>query len=341
MSFDRVIAMKGADRNLFKVLPVFILVAVILFLTAITSQAESLRGPAFLHPSETAEMDKDWVDKTIRYTQGHQNADLVIDVNQQLYPILEPIIQEYGRVNNLEIALAQGTCGKSAGKISRKEVDIAGFCCPPGSNDYLPGLRFHTLAISPLAILTYPDNPLQGISLAEARRIFQGEIEDWSEVEGDSQAIKLIASLHCPTRPGHWRLLLADKDLYSTRLMEVEDMTDQISLISSTIGAIGYETLWIAERFKDKGRVKALEIDGVHPKDLQQVVAGAYPLYRVFNVTTWEGSNLEKPHALKLVQYLMKQVEGLDSRYGLAPASHLKKAGWKFQNDELVGEPER
>ncbi len=114
-----------------------------------------------------------------------------------------------------------------------------------------------------------------------------------------------------------------------------------ISQVVSNVSAIGYETLWVTRLFSKKGRVKALKIDGHDPDDLSHLLTGKYPLYRVYSITSWEGEGVSKPHARKLVDYLLKQVEGLDSKYSFLPSSRLREAGWIFNGDELVGTPQK
>ncbi|MBI5741175.1 MAG: hypothetical protein HZA16_10700 [Nitrospirae bacterium] len=41
----------------------------------------------------------------------------------------------------------------------------------------------------------------------------------------------------------------------------------------------------------------------------------------------------------KLVEYLLQHTEDIAPSYKIIPASLLKKAGWKFKENELVGEP--
>jgi signal transduction histidine kinase len=67
--------------------------------------------------------------------------------------------------------------------LSRKAADIGAFCCAPGITDRLPGLRFHTLGIAAVVLLVHPDNPVDNISIGQAREIFMGETIRWSERE--------------------------------------------------------------------------------------------------------------------------------------------------------------
>jgi ABC-type phosphate transport system substrate-binding protein len=305
---------------------------------------EVLKGEAFSDPARTQEMPEGWKDRPIRYDPSAGEADLVVTLDQHLYPAILGVIQEYAKKQGIKIAVSEGTCGISAGKLARKAVDMGGFCCPPGRADRLPGLRFHTLGIMPIALLVHPGNPIDNITLKEARDIFQGNVYRWprpgdsSGQPGPGLTIQAVGRLHCKIRPGHWRLLLDNEDLFSTRLQEVGTIPDMISLIASAPGAIGYEVMMMAERYRKEGKVKALKIDGLAP-NAANLLSGSYPLYRALNITTWEGEKTKNPHAQKLVDYLVNQAGNLDSKFGIVPASSLRRAGWRFKGNELVGEP--
>lgn len=308
--------------------------------------AEPLKGPSFIAPGQTFEMPPEWVKKPIRYEKWADKADVSVTLEQDVYHMILPLIQKYARQRGLKIAVKEGTCGISAGMLARKAVDIGGFCCPPGRQDRLPGLSFHTLGIVAKAFLVHPENPVESVSAIELRDIFQGKLYRWSELKtrngkpGPQWVIRPIGRFHCPLRPGHWRLLLDNQDLFSPRLFEVGSMPDMIAQVSANKGAIGWEVLGMVEHYKNVGRVKPLRIDGYLPTDGNAIATKRYPFYRTYNITTWEGTGVENPRARALVDYLLKEVDSLGSEFGFVPASKLSKAGWKFKGDELIGEPD-
>jgi len=323
-------------------LPLLIIPVIALLGLIKESNPLNLRGPAFTDPSKTIEMPDEWIRQPIRHAPLLKGYDLVITLDQHLFTPLRPLIDRYARRNRLRIFVNEGTCGISAGMLVRKEVDVGGFCCAPGETDRLPGLRFHTIGIDAIALLVHPENPIDSLTLEQARRIFMGEIHRWSEIEaykGSDTFIQPIGRLHCKLRPGHWRLLLDNEDLFSPSLLEVGAIPDMISQVASTPGAIGYEVIWNTIRYKKNGKVKILRINGISPLDQDALINGRYPLYRVYNLTTWYGEGLTNPEAERLIQYLLKAVENLSREHNIIPASRLRKAGWKFKGDELVGEP--
>jgi len=305
---------------------------------------ESLQREAFTDPDFVQQMPYGWEKQPVTYVEESEEADLVVTLDQHLYRFLPQMIHNYAAEHGLKIAVSEGTCGITAGKMVRKNADIGGYCCPPGKTDRLPGLSFHTLGIIPIEIIVHPNNPIENITMQEARAIFQGRIYRWNELSnsqgkpGPDLAIQTIGRLHCKTRPGHWRLLLDNEDLFGPMLQEVGTISDMISLVANAPDAIGYEVGMMVERYRNEGMVKSLTVEGFAPTTAN-LLAGQYHLYRTLNLTTWEGKMVENPEAGKLVEYLLEQGKIMKDRFRLVPAAELRKEGWQFQGDELIGEP--
>jgi phosphate transport system substrate-binding protein len=315
--------------------------------SAPTSSSAPLTGPSFSDPAEVLTMPPEWQNQPLEYEEWAEGAAIAVTLEQDVYRMLLPLIEQFEQEKGIKVAVQEGTCGISAGMLSRKVVDIGGFCCPPPKEDRLPGLKFHTLGIVAKAFLVHPENPVAELSGKELREIFRGKIYRWSEIAapdgspGPPLLIKPVGRFHCPLRPGHWRLLLDNADLFSPNLYEVGSMPDMIAGVAANEGAIGWETLGMVEHYRHMGRVKSLRIDGYSPSDAEALAVGNYPYYRTYNLTTWTSEGLENPAAAALVDYLIKAVEGIDpARSGLATMSKLKKHSWKFQGSELIGEPD-
>jgi ABC-type phosphate transport system substrate-binding protein len=298
---------------------------------------DPLRGVPFSDPDLVQEMEKEWIEKTITYNDENSEADLVVTLNQQFFEFIVPYIEKYGRDNKINIKMQRGTCGISAGMLSKKQGDIGAFCCPPAKTDRLPGLKFHTIGIHPISILVHPDNPTNDLPFSTIRKIFQGEISRWSELQWEDSLIQVVTRLHCKKRPGHWRLLLDKEDFFSPESRSVGAIEDMFSLVAQNRSAIGYEVMWQAHR--NAGKVKSLNIDNMNPRDLDHLLQGRYPIYRVLYITTWEDQHLQKPHSRELVAFIIDQIEQNGAPQGIIPVSKLKEAGWKFRGSELVGEP--
>lgn len=325
---------------------IFSLLLIPLPVYASNSHDHHLRGPSFSDPAAQAPVPESWEAKPVKYSDSDVDADLVVALGQQSHPIFHKLIPEYAKKNGLKIVVKHGTCGITAGRLLRKAVDVGAYCCPPGKSDRLPGLEFHSLGISAIALIVHPQNPLSNVTTQQARDIFQGKIARWSEVNPKHPVsikalIKPVGRLHCKIRPGHWRLMLKNDDKFSPRLFEVGVIPDMISQVANNPSAIGWEVPIMTSHHQAKGQVKMLKIDGHAPTDLEYLKSGKYPLYRSYSLTTWKKDNQANQHAIKLVRFLQEHIEKIHAGISYVPPSQLRKAGWKFIGDELIGEPAR
>ena len=298
----------------------------------------------FSNPSASMEMDAAWLDQPVQYDKQSGDVDMVVTLGQQTYPALKAFIEEYAQHNNFKVAIEPGSCGVTAKKLRRKAADVGAYCCPPGKTDRLPGIVFHTIGVAPIALVTRPDNPVENLTLQDARDIFSGRKVRWSEVPAEKGLlsdldIQPVARLHCKKRPGHWKGLLADQDMFGGKVREVGVIPDMITNVAGNEHSIGYETLYMLDVYKEKGELKALSIDGMHPSELKYMVDASYPVYRTYNLTSWADSD-NSDRARALIEAIGKHIEQRGGDYGIVPASKLREAGWKFNGDELVGEPD-
>lgn len=306
---------------------------------------DHFRAPAFSNPDKLAPMPKEWLAIPVKHSTNYPNADLVIALGQQSHPIFKDILKAYASRNNLRIVITEGTCGITAGKLRSKSINIGAYCCPPGEMDRLPGLEFHSLGIAPIALIVHPDNPLGNITTAQARQIFQGINTRWPELLKPSdkplfnRLIQPVGRLHCKIRPGHWRLLLKNSDMFSPRLFEVGVIPDMISRVARNPRAIGYESPLMVDYHRSKGIVKMLKINGHPPAELSYVLTGKYPLYRTYHMATWKGDSNTKRLSRKVVTFMRNYIEEHYEEFGFLSPSMLKKAGWRFKGNELIGEP--
>ncbi|MBF0455395.1 MAG: hypothetical protein HQL72_11345 [Magnetococcales bacterium] len=304
----------------------------------------SLQGPAFSEPKESKWLvSPGWQEKSITYPSHLGSPDLFVSLDQHFYPAAKILIEAYGKKHGLSIVVVEGTCGTSTGLIASKGADIAGFCCPPALSDRLPGLVFHTVGIIPNVLIAHPTNPVDNLSLQEAQHLFSGEIPYWNgladpKAQSVKGPVKPITRMHCKIRPGHWRLLIDNEDLHSPMIHNVSSIPDMMDTVAADPKAVGFLARWLLTP-KQLERLKILTLDNLHPDQSGVVVDGRYPLYNVVNITTWSGAS-QKEEAQKLVRYLLSHQESYDPAMFIIPADHLRKAGWRFVGDELIGEPD-
>lgn len=301
-------------------------------------------GPAFVEASENhGIVPPDWVKKGIVYPKGIGKADLVVSLDQHLHPAMAAIIGQFGRSKGFKIVLREGTCGVSSGMLAQKSVDVAGFCCPPAPTDRLPGLAFHTIGVVPNVLMTHPNNPITNLSMAEVRALFAGETVRWDALSDAAAnaypyAVHPISRLHCKTRPGHWRYLLDTEDMFSPKIHNVSSIPDMLEQVTADPFSVGWIARWFLSSAKNQNRVKMLRINGVSPDEPNAVATGRYRFYKVLNITTWHGV-AANPIAKELLKYILSHLKEMPASAHIVGVDRLRAAGWRFHNNELVGEP--
>lgn len=323
---------------------------VLVLMTNTLAYAESPKQSkveSFSNPDYVANPSVGFLEKAIKYDKKVGDVDVVISLGQQTYPAFHEFVERIAKEKGIKVAIQQGTCGATAKKLLKKSVDIATYCCPPGKTDRLPGLKFNTVAIAPIALVTHKDNPITDVSTTDAKKIFKGEYVTWSEVPGfqseidklKGERIQPVARMHCKKRPGHWRSLMGSADEVSPRAKSVGTIPDTITEVADNIAAIGYETPYMLKVHKDKGILKILSIDGKNPENVELLLNGNYPIYRAYSLTTWANENNKNEKAEVLMEAIYEHIQNHGEEYGFIPASKLKTAGWKFNGRELIAEP--
>ncbi len=299
------------------------------------------RGEAFSNPARVLAMGAKWQGRAVAHPQGIEAA-ILVNLNQADTPILAPIIKQYAAATGENIVVHSGTCGVSNRGFMQKEIDMGSFCCPPGKDDRFPGLVFHTIGILPLEIIVHPANPVRDVTFSQAQRLFSGAIDRWSALSAGAAfdyPVQPVAFIHCKNRPGHWRLLLDNENLFSPRLRTVITIPDVVSAVAASKMTISLTSSYHAHvADKDRGKVRGLTIDGIAATDLAAVARGRYPLYMTLSMAYWRDStHLEAQH--RLLAHLDRTVEQHAAALRLVPAARLRQNGWRFQGEELVAAP--
>lgn len=315
-------------------------------LTPCRSSAGAPTAEPFSSPAEITPMAAEWQKAPLKYPEKLAGYELVVNFDQSQGPILKDLVEKWASRNKIKAFVRNGTCGISNSFLLHKQADLAAFCCPPGTMDRLPGVSFHTLGLAPLALIVHPDNQLTDVTFEEAQKIFSGQTANWAELTAAKRGadfaipVQPVIFPHCKKRPGHWRLLLANQEAMSPRAIEVQTIPDMVFTVASNKRAVGLEIFSLLEHYRaEKGAVKMLSIDGISPTDLAQAGRGRYPLYRAHTLAFWGEPSLQNKQVRELIDFLDRHIEENQERLGIVPAATLKRNGWRFQGEELIGVP--
>ncbi len=152
----------------------------------------------------------------------------------------------------------------------------------PAETDKVVGIP---VGASGTAVAVNAANPVAGLTRDEVRRIFEGDIIDWSNVGGVPGRIRvLVREKEAATRSAFEGYFFDGHARYSPAAVEVYELGETLTAMHSFRDAIGMVTL--DSRTVNDLQIKLLSIDGVEPT-IENLLRGTYkvrrPLYLIAN----------------------------------------------------------
>lgn len=141
------------------------------------------------------------------------------------------------------------------------------------------GIVENIVAIDGIAVITHPSNDVDDLTTDQLKKIYTGEITNWSEVGGADEAIVVMGRESGSGTRGAFEEILEIEDAckYAQELNETGAV---VAKVGETTGSIGYVSL---DNIKDT--VKAIQLDGVEASE-DTVKDGSYTLQRPFVMAT-------------------------------------------------------
>jgi len=137
----------------------------------------------------------------------------------------------------------------------------------------------HEIARDALALIVHPTNNVTNLSIENIRKIYRGEITNWSELGGPDARIHIITREEGSGTRSAFEELVMDGYRISPRAI-VQDSNGSVrQLVSGDRFSIGYISLGLVDIGENP--VSAIQIDGVTPT-AENVRNYTYSLFRRF-----------------------------------------------------------
>jgi phosphate transport system substrate-binding protein len=205
---------------------------------------------------------------------------------KSLQPQLEKVSGRKILLFGKDSMLGQGcNAGIKNASLNGPGRETFGFICCPLTPQEIDKekLIVYPLALEPILILVNSSNPVTNLSTQQVRDIFAGKITNWQEVGGNDQPIAVVTRLHCKSRPGHWKTILADAKRFRELRFNVESADEMVRRVSDFDGAIGHTgSTW---EFEAGNKVKYVTVDGLQPS-AANLATKRYPFYRPLSAVT-------------------------------------------------------
>ncbi|TCT15693.1 phosphate ABC transporter substrate-binding protein (PhoT family) [Natranaerovirga pectinivora] len=142
------------------------------------------------------------------------------------------------------------------------------------SNEKEFGLVEKVIAYDGIAVITHPSNPVEGLTKEEVRKIYAGEITNWSEVGGKNESIMVVSREAGSGTRGAYEEIM-NFELVSTATV-AEGNGNVQSTVAGNPQAIGYVSFTYIN-----DTIKPLNVDG-YPPTVEDVLANRYTVARPF-----------------------------------------------------------
>mgnify|MGYP000120636042 CR=1 FL=1 len=260
---------------------------------------------------------------------------------------MKELASTYGKQNKITFALSGGGATKGIRDVVKGDAHMGGTCRLPlrGAGAILEGETegveqekdslLIPMAWDALVVITHKDNPINGMSAKELKKILTGEITDWSELR-NNEGKKGKFNLYI--RPG--RISGVGRTLRQTLFDNTREKFSKSGIVKKSSGVIekavekdinGIAVTGFSSANKRAG-LKLLSLNG-HESTMRNLSTGKYPIYRLLILTLMKES-LQDPDIAAFVKYargskatkIIKKVGTLPFSEGLGLSSKFKDA---------------
>jgi phosphate transport system substrate-binding protein len=223
--------------------------------------------------------------------QQQQQTQLNLGGSSSGMIILEPVIKAFEtKYPGYKINILPGTQTSDAIKgVSEGLLDIGSQARPMKASEKETYTNVDEILFVKDAMVlgVNPNVQVSGLTTDQLKKIYSGEILDWSEVGGKAGKIVVLDREEEDSSKILLRERIIGNDLkISEAAVILHSAGDMNKAIAETSNSLGYSSFGTIT--KDKLNIKSLAIDGVMPT-IENTISGKYPLVRTYALTVPKG----------------------------------------------------
>ena len=166
--------------------------------------------------------------------------------------------------------------------------------------------KYTQIGSEAFVFFVHKDNPIESLTTEQIRKIYSGEITNWSEVGGDD---KKIVAYQRNEGSGSQSMLV--RFMGDTPIMEPDmkdvvggmgDIIEEVADYKSNPSSIGFSFRFYVEGIIKNPDIKLIAIDGVAPT-VENIKNGSYPIVASLYAVTYEENTNENVD--KLVEWML------------------------------------
>ena len=235
--------------------------------------------------------------------EGKLSGKVTLAGSTSMEKLSEAMSESFMAANSgVTVTVEYSGSGAGLESLAKGSVDIGNASRALKDEEKAAGSVENILAIDGIAGIADKGKKTNDITAEDLKKVYKGEIKNWSELGGDDEAIVVIGrEAGSGTRDAFEELLeIQDECNYA---QELDSTGGVLAKVSATEGAIGYVSLDVVD-----DSVTGLKIDGVEASE-EQILAGKYLLQRPFVMAT-KGEISAQSEAVKAWFDYIKSEEG-------------------------------
>lgn len=236
-----------------------------------------------------------------------------LDGATALYPLYASFVEAvypsgeynpYGIEEWDESPVVSTTTGEAYDRLIRGETDII-FVAGPSDLQVAAaekaGVQFNMTPIGREAFVffVHEDNPVDSLKLEEIRQIYAGDLDDWSEVGGETDTIRAFQRPEGSGSQTALQRVMGEEKLMDAPVEDVPEgmggIIEQTAAYHNHKNAIGFSFRFYATEMVEDHDIKLLQVNGIAPT-VETIADGTYPITSEFYaITTEENYETYKP----------------------------------------------
>jgi phosphate transport system substrate-binding protein len=197
--------------------------------------------------------------------------------------------------DKIEIVVSGGGSGTGISALINKQIDIADASRQikqkeiDAANDGGVNPVEWKVALDGISVIVNVDNPLDELSYAQIRGIYNGEVKNWSEMGGEDGVVVAYGRQSTSGTYVYFNEEVLDEDDYRADKQQLAGNAEIVEAVINDPNGIGYVGVAYAEARKNELKivsVKKADTDKAYQPTSEKIASGDYPVSRYLYVYT-------------------------------------------------------
>ena len=217
---------------------------------------------------------------------GSTNETITQKGSDTMVLIAQKWAEEFGKKNpNVQVTVTGGGSGTGISSLINGTTQIANASRPMKEKERQQMMQKNgsdpveiVVAKDGISIYIHPDNPVEQLTLAQLRGIYEGTVKNWNEVGGNDASMILYGRENSSGTYDFFKEHILKKGDFATETQTLPGTAGVVNAVSKDVKGIGYGGAAYSQGIKVL-KLAGADGEGLLPT-LENVTSGKYPLAR-------------------------------------------------------------